>query len=61
MRSSNVADAIHGVGAATLLGATLSGMTIQDWTATAALIYSMMLIAEMLHRWWTRFIAKKIT
>lgn len=45
-------DAANGTAAATFLAGTLSGWTIQEWAAAAALAYSLLLIAD---KGWTLF------
>lgn len=48
-------DAVNGVGAASLIVATIAGMSIQEWAAAAALVYSVFLIAEKVYVWVQRF------
>lgn len=41
-------DAANATAAATLIGATMAGWTIQEWAALAALLYTLLLIADKL-------------
>jgi hypothetical protein len=43
-------DNAHGVLAVSFISATMSGWTVQDWAACAALIYSCLLIARFFYR-----------
>jgi hypothetical protein len=52
---SNAFDAGHGVAALSFVTATLAGWTIQDWAAFAALLYSLMLIAQKAYQWWLQW------
>ncbi|QJB21815.1 hypothetical protein KNU94_gp35 [Xanthomonas phage FoX2] len=48
MIRSNTADAMNGAAAVNLVAATFMGMSIQEWAAMAALVYSCILIADKL-------------
>ena len=48
-------DAVNGTAAASLILATVAGMTLQEWAALAALVYSLFLIAEKIYTWVQRF------
>lgn len=51
MRTNNAVEATHGGAAIAFLTATLAGWTIQEWAAFAALVYSLMLIAQRIYTW----------
>lgn len=48
-------DTVNGAAAASFIGATVAGWDVQEWAAAAALIYSLLLIADkgwtMTQRW----------
>jgi hypothetical protein len=48
---NNSLDAINGSAALTFVGATVAGWTIQEWAAAAALVYSLILIADKFGIW----------
>lgn len=48
-------DAVNGTAAVSLIAATIAGMTLQQWAALLAAIYSVFLIAEKLYVWYRRF------
>ena len=54
-----LADAANGSMAGAFVVGTLSGWTIQEWAACAALVYSVLLIADKAWSLWQRFQGRK--
>lgn len=52
-------DAANGSAAVTFVAGTISGWTIQEWAAAAALVYSVLLIADKAWSLWQRWRARK--
>ena len=52
-------DTANGAAATSFVAGTLAGWTIQEWAAAAALIYSLLLIADKVWTLWQRFRARK--
>jgi hypothetical protein len=52
-------DAVNGTAAITFVAATVAGMTLQEWAALAALVYSLLLIAEKVYTWYGRIRGRK--
>lgn len=48
-------DAVNGTAAASLIVATVAGMTLQQWAALLAAVYSFCLIAEKVYGWYKRW------
>lgn len=48
MIRSNTVDAVNGAAAVNFVAATIFGLTINEWAAAAALVYSCILIADKL-------------
>lgn len=48
-------DAVNGTAAASLILATVAGMTLQQWAALLAAVYSLFLIAEKVWVWYRRW------
>lgn len=46
MRIATPFDTTNAALAATVIGATFSGMTLQDWAAALAILYSILLIVD---------------
>ena len=56
---SSAALAAKATPAVAYLGATVGGLSIPDWAALAALIYSLLLIAQQLYRFYLWLRAKQ--
>lgn len=52
---NNSLDAVNGSAAVAFLGATIAGWTVQEWAAAAALLYSLLLIADKAWQLWQKF------
>lgn len=48
-------DAVNGTAAASLIVATVAGMTLQQWAALLAAVYSLCLIVEKVYGWCKRW------
>lgn len=48
-------DAVNGTAAASFIGATLAGWSINEWAAAAALAYTLLLIADKAWTLWKRW------
>lgn len=53
------ADAVNGAAAMTIVGTTVAGLSMQEWAAVIAALYSLMLVADKgwtlyqrLSAWW---------
>lgn len=46
MLSDNVSEGIKAAGAAGVIATTVAGITLQDWAALAALIWTLWLLAD---------------
>lgn len=55
MRIATPFDTTNAALAATVIGATVSGMTLQDWAAVLAILYSILLIADKALLLWRRW------
>lgn len=53
MRQETVVEGIKSIPPASVIGATIMGLTIQEWASIAALAYTLILIHEKL---WPRFV-----
>lgn len=49
---SDAVETIKGGGVAAILVSYFANFTIPDWAALLAAVYSVMLIAEKVHKWW---------
>lgn len=48
-------DAVNGTAAAGFIVATVAGMSLQQWAALLAAVYSLFLIAEKAYVWYQRW------
>lgn len=51
----NALDAVNGTAAASIVAATVCGLTLQEWAAVAALAYTLILIVEKCWRLWRKW------
>lgn len=53
-----LADAANGAAATGFIAGTLSGWTVQEWAAAAALLYTLLLIADKAWSLWQKWRAR---